>query len=283
MILSLANQDIATPLPAFVMGIINLTPDSFWSGSRKYGQTPQAAVGAMLKMEEDGADIIDTGAESSRPGAAYVGAEEETRRLIPVIAEFRRHSSLPLSVDTRKLAVFRAAVDAGADILNDISALEDDPDLGAYAARGKIPVILMHKRGEPAIMQQRTEYDDPVAEVEAYLWGRIDYALSCGIGKDKIILDPGIGFGKNQEANRALIARSGGLCGGEYPVLMALSRKTWVGGVTGRDVPERLAGTLAANLIAVQNGAALVRAHDVRETVDMLKILKELGTHNEHL
>jgi dihydropteroate synthase len=202
-----------------------------------------------------------------------VSEAEEIARIIPVIREIRKYSTVAISVDTRKKAVLLAALDEGADILNDISALEDDAGLGKCAAEAEIPVILMHKRGKPATMQAHTEYANPVEEVERYLRARIEYALSCGISRDKIILDPGIGFGKDLAANRALIVHSGRLCGGEYPVLMALSRKTCIGELTGRDVPERLAGTLAANMYAVQRGAALVRVHDVRETADMLRVL----------
>jgi dihydropteroate synthase len=281
--LYLRDQVLEAELPAFVMGIINITPNSFWQNSRYYqregetGSWISSVVDAALKMQEDGADIIDIGAESSRPGSEYVAAEEEAARIIPVIREFRRHSSCPISVDTRKKPVMEAALDVGADMLNDISALEDDPLLGPFAARAKIPVILMHKRGHPSVMQERPDYADPVAEVEAYLQSRISHALSVGIGREKIILDSGIGFGKNLKANRALIVRGGALCGGEYPVLMALSRKTCIGEITGREVQDRLAGTLAANMAAALNGAALVRVHDVRETVDMLRVVRSLG------
>jgi dihydropteroate synthase len=274
--LPLAGRVIQTGLPAFIMGILNITPDSFWKESRHYGADLGLAVTAALKMQEDGADIIDVGGESSRPGADYVSESEEIARVIPVIRGIRKYSTVAISVDTRKKAVMQAALDAGSDILNDISALEDDAEIGKCAADAKIPVILMHKRGKPATMQANTEYTNPVKEVERYLRSRIDYAVSCGVSRDKIILDPGIGFGKDLAANRALIVRSGRLCGGEYPVLMALSRKTCIGELTGCDIPERLAGTLAANMYAVQHGAALVRVHDVRETADMLRVLGEL-------
>jgi dihydropteroate synthase len=274
--LPLAGRALKTGLPAFIMGILNITPDSFWQESRYSEADLETVVTAALKMQADGADIIDVGGESSRPGADYVSAPEEIARVIPVIREIRKRSAIAISVDTRKKAVMQAALDAGADILNDISALEDDAELGKCAADAKIPVILMHKRGKPATMQEHTEYTNPVAEVERYLRSRIDYALRQGVNRDKIILDPGIGFGKDLAANRALIKKSGRLCGGEYPVLMALSRKTCIGEITGRDVPERLAGTLAANMYAVEHGTSLVRVHDIRETADMLKVLGAL-------
>jgi dihydropteroate synthase len=227
-------------------------------------------------MAKDGADIIDIGGESSRPGAGYVSEAEEIARILPLIEAIRKRSGVAISVDTRKKTVMRAAFEAGADILNDISALEDDPELGKYAAEVKIPVILMHKRGNPAIMQKHTVYADVFAEVNGYLLSRAEYALSCGIAKDKIILDPGIGFGKDLEANRELIKRCGELGGGKYPVLMALSRKTCIGEITGRSVEKRLPGTLAANVLSALFGASLLRVHDVPETVDCLKMLRSL-------
>lgn len=267
---------IRTELPAFVMGIVNITPDSFWSGSRCALHAVHEAVDKALMQIADGAQIIDIGGESSRPGAEYVSAEEEIARIIPVIQELRSKSDCVISVDTRKQQVMQAAYEAGANMCNDISALEDDEAAAEYIADTGIPVILMHKRGNPVIMQQHTSYTDVFAEVNSYLHQRIEYALSKGIQKKQIIIDPGIGFGKDLAANRILIQECGKLCGGQYPVLMGLSRKTCIGEMTGRDVAGRLAGTLAANLIAVQCGASIVRVHDVRETVDMLKILRNL-------
>ncbi len=265
--LFLRDRTLRTERPALVMGIVNVTPDSFWEKSR--GGAERA-----LSLAEEGADILDVGGESSRPGAEYVDAEEEIARVIPVIREIRRHSDVAISVDTRKKAVMRAAFEEGADILNDISALEDDPELGAYAAAVKIPVILMHKRGNPAIMQSDTAYQDVFGEVSSYLERRADYAAGCGVRRRNIIVDPGIGFGKDTAANLELIRRCGELCGSRYPVLMALSRKTCVGAMTGRDAAGRLAGTLAADMIAVRNGARILRVHDVAETVDTLNVMR---------
>ncbi len=264
--LSLKNRKITTSLPAFVMGIVNATPDSFWEQSR--GGTERA-----LKLIEDGADILDIGAESSRPGSDYVSQEEEIKRLIPVIEQIRKESDIPISVDTRKKEVMKAAFEAGADILNDISALEDDEEMVSYCASIDIPVILMHKRGNPSTMQNHTKYENAFDEVNSYLSERVQFALNNGIKKDKIILDPGIGFGKDLSANVNLINKCGLLCEGQYPVLMALSRKTCIGEITGRPVEQRLAGTLAFNMISVQKGATIVRVHDVAQTVDTLKIL----------
>nr|MCR5605780.1 dihydropteroate synthase [Treponema sp.] len=170
----------------------------------------------------------------------------------------------------------KAAFDEGADILNDVSALEDDAEMGAFAAKVNIPVILMHKRGIPSVMQEDTSYRNVFSEVQDYLYKRIDYALSCGINEANIILDPGIGFGKNLKANSILINKCGELCNGEYPVLMALSRKTCIGEMTGRNVADRLYGSLAANLISVIKGACMIRVHDVASSLDTLKVLKNL-------
>jgi dihydropteroate synthase len=272
--LILADRIIKTESPAFVMGIVNVTPDSFWKDSR--GGAEHA-----VQLIEEGADVLDIGGESSRPGAEYVSAEEEIGRIIPVIRSIRKNSSIPISVDTRKKQVLEAAVSEGADILNDISALEDDEDIGMYAASVKIPVILMHKRGIPAIMQKNTSYDNVFAEVDTYLTSRASYALSCGISADKLIMDPGIGFGKNLAANVELIRNCGKLCGGKYPVLMALSRKTCIGEMTGQPVDKRLPGTLAADILSVLNGAFMIRVHDVAAAADTIKVMKYLeGTKN---
>lgn len=268
--LALAGRVITTEKPAFVMGIVNATPDSFFAESR-------GTAARALRLIDEGADILDIGGESTRPGAAYMDTDEEIRRVVPVVRAVRKHSAVPISVDTRKSAVLRAALDEGADMLNDISALEDDEEMAEVAAHAKIPVILMHKRGIPAIMQEDAAYDDVFGEVDAYLQRRIRYARERGIAGDRIVIDPGIGFGKDAAANVALIRRCGELCGGRYPVLMGLSRKRIVGALTGRGAEERLAGTLAANVLAVIAGASLLRVHDVRETVDMLAVLDGIG------
>jgi len=265
--LNLKNRAVTTGLPAFVMGIVNATPDSFFDKSR-------GGVDEALRLIDEGADILDIGGESTRPGSQYVEAEEEIRRVIGVIEGVRKVSDIPISVDTRKYEVMKAAFDAGADILNDISALEDDVRLAPFCAETKIPVILMHKRGNPSTMQKNTAYDDVFDEVNEYLKSRVDFALKAGIAEDKIWLDPGICFGKDTVDNFELMRRCGQFLDGKYPLLMALSRKSCIGQVTGRNVEERLSGTLAANLLSVQAGASLVRVHDVKETVDSLKVLQ---------
>lgn len=264
------GRSVSTDLPAFVMGIVNATPDSFWKESR-------GGLGRALSLVEDGADIIDVGGESTRPGSGYISDDEEIRRVVPVVEALRRVSSVPISIDTRKLSVMKAAFEAGADILNDVSALEDEPLLADFAAEKNIPVILMHKRGIPSTMQDDTSYGNAFAEVDSYLSARCAFAESRGIAPENIIVDPGIGFGKDDRANFSLISRCGELCGGRYRILMALSRKSCIGRVTGRDEGGRLAGTLTADAVAVMSGASMVRVHDVAEAVDSLKILAALG------
>jgi dihydropteroate synthase len=278
--LRLASRDISTGFSAFILGIVNATPDSFFESSR--APTLAAGVDHALALEAEGADIIDIGGESTRPGAAYVGDEEEIARVVPLVREIRKHSSVPISVDTRKSTVMRAALDAGADILNDVSALEDDPDLAMLAREAGIPVILMHKKGTPETMQSNPEYRDAVREVSDYLLSRAAFAERIGIARDRIILDPGIGFGKRHQDNCALIAGLAEIAAHGYPVLMALSRKSCIGAMTGRDAADRLAGTLAANLIAVQNGATFLRVHDVKETRDMLAVQQEITLRGIH-
>ena len=279
----LANRILTTEKPAYVMAIVNCTPDSFWEHSRSYSSA-QAAEKALEHFEA-GADIVDIGGESSRPGSDYVSAEEQIKRIVPVIEEIRRRSSGVISVDTRLLSVMKAARQAGADILNDISALEDDTNLASFAACEKIPVILMHKRGTPLIMQRNTDYTDVVQDIAAYLADRVEYAVAEGIAPEKIIVDTGVGFGKDTAANIKLIRSGHRILNliekrtGRRIMhnLMGLSRKTVIGEITGKKTPERLAGSLAANMIAVQCGATIVRVHDTAETADMLKILKASG------
>ena len=263
------------PSKVRIMGIVNVTPDSFWKKSRGLGH--QGAELA-LQLVEEGADILDLGAESSRPGSQYVEAEEEIRRLLPVIEEIRRHSSVPLSIDTRKKTVMEAAWQQGASIVNDISALEDDPELGVFAACKGLTVILMHKQGIPSSMQNNPLTDNAHAQVDEYLQQRVQVALSLGIESDKIWLDPGIGFGKSFQANKILVTECGTLCGGRFPVVMGVSRKSFVAQMLARATsPEdRLAGTLATNMMAVMAGASILRVHDVAATRDMLLVLENL-------
>lgn len=269
-----SSSEISTELPAFIMGILNVTVDSFWEGSRF---SESQAVDAALQMLQDGADIIDIGAESTRPGSQYVCCEHEIEKIIPVVEKIRCYSDCPISVDTRKKKVLEAAHKAGADILNDVSALEDDCTIAEYVANKNLAVILMHKRGIPAIMQEDCSYANPFGSINSYLCERVAYALEMGIAPEKILVDPGIGFGKDLPANIDLVRNCGSLCGGLYPVVMGLSRKTFIGEMTGCSVKDRCGGTLAANLLAVQYGAKILRVHDVKETRNMLCVLENLG------
>jgi dihydropteroate synthase len=252
------------------MAIANCNGDSFFPPSRV---RDGGAVDYALEAEAAGAAVVDFGGESTRPGSSYIDEEEELRRVIPVIREFRRQSKLPVSVDTRKAAVARAALDEGADIINDISALGDDPLMLPLCAERKAAAILMHMRGNPRNMQDAPCYRDAAAEVGLWLYGAAERAVKGGVAGDKIILDPGIGFGKRLEDNLLLIKNLAKICVYGYPVLMALSRKGFIGNITGREVSERLAGTLAANAASVLNGASMIRVHDVKEAVDLVKIL----------
>ncbi|RDY69826.1 dihydropteroate synthase [Lysobacter soli] len=253
-----------------VMGIVNVTPDSFSDGGAY--DTLDAAVAHGLALAEEGADVLDIGGESTRPGAADVSVEEELRRTIPVIERLARETSLPISIDTSKPEVMRAAVQAGAGMINDVYALRREGALDAAAELG-VPVVLMHMQGEPRSMQDAPHYDDVVADVHRFLAERIFAAEMAGIAKKKIVVDPGFGFGKNTQHNLALLAQLERLAELGVPLLAGLSRKRTIGEITGRDAPrERASGSVAAHLIAAQRGAKLLRVHDVAATVDALKV-----------
>jgi len=251
-----------------VMGIVNVTPDSFYPGSRRRGTLE--ARDAALKMAEAGAAIVDIGGESTRPGSDYVGLDEELERVAPAVEAIRRESDVAISVDTRKAAVAAAALDAGADLVNDITALTADPGMASLVASRGACVVLMHMQGEPKTMQAAPRYADCPAEVFSYLLGAASRALAAGIGRESIVLDPGIGFGKRLEDNLAVLSRLDELAAGGYPVLVGLSRKSFVGSVTGRPVDERLSGSLGAACAAFAKGARIFRVHDVAETLDAL-------------
>lgn len=253
-----------------VMGIVNVTPDSFSDGGAH--DTLEAAVAHGLKLAEEGADILDIGGESTRPGAADVSVEEELRRVVPVIERLAKETALPISIDTFKPEVMRAAVQAGAGMINDIYGLRREGALDAAAALGA-PIVLMHMQGEPRTMQEAPDYDDVVGDVHRFLAERIFAAEMAGIAKKNLIVDPGFGFGKNTAHNLALLAQLERFVELGVPVLAGLSRKRSLGELTGRDVAsERVAASVAAHLIAAQRGAAIVRVHDVAATVDALKV-----------
>lgn len=252
-----------------IMGIINVTPDSFSDGGLH--ASTEAAVMLGLKLAEEGADILDVGGESTRPGADEVSLEEELRRVIPVIEQLVGQTTLPISIDTSKPEVMRAAVAAGAGMINDVYALRREGALDAAAALG-VPVCLMHMQGEPRSMQTDPHYEDVVAEVHGFFTQRLFACEMAGISKKKLLIDPGFGFGKKLEHNLRLLRQLARFVELGVPVLAGLSRKSMIGEVTGRPLEQRLVGSTAAALIAAQNGAAILRVHDVAATLDALKI-----------
>ncbi|XFC38576.1 dihydropteroate synthase [Stenotrophomonas indicatrix] len=255
---------------ARVMGIVNVTPDSFSDGGAH--DTTEAAVAHGLKLVEEGADLLDIGGESTRPGAAPVSIDEELRRVVPVIEQLAARTVVPISIDTFKPEVMRAAVAAGAGMINDIFGLRQDGALEAAADAG-VPVVLMHMQGEPGHMQADPQYDDVVTEVRGFLVQRLFAAEMAGIAKKNLVIDLGFGFGKTTAHNMTLLARSERFLELGVPMLAGLSRKRSLGELTGRQSPaERVAASLAAHLIAVQRGARIVRVHDVAATVDALKV-----------
>ena len=258
-----------------VMGIVNVTPDSFSDGGAH--ADVEAAVAHALQLVAEGADILDIGGESTRPGADEVPVEEELRRVIPVIERLAKETSLPISIDTSKPEVMRAAVVAGAGMINDVFGLRREGALDAAAALG-VPVVLMHMQGEPRSMQEAPQYDDVVAEVHRFLAERIFAAEMSGIAKKNIVVDPGFGFGKTTQHNLQLLAQLQRFTELGVPVLAGLSRKKSIGELTGRSDPrERGAGSVAAHLIAAQRGAMLLRVHDVAASVDALKVWNALA------
>lgn len=253
-----------------VMGIVNVTPDSFSDGGAH--DSSDAAIAHGLRLAEEGADILDIGGESTRPGAAEVPLEEELRRVLPVIEGLAARTALPISIDTSKPEVMQAAVAAGAGMINDVFGLRREGALDAAAALG-VPVVLMHMLGAPRDMQDAPQYDDVVGEVHRFLAERIFAAEMAGIARKRILVDPGFGFGKTTAHNMTLLAQLARLVELGVPVLAGLSRKRSIGELTGREKPgERVSGSVAAHLIAAQNGARLLRVHDVAATVDALKV-----------
>lgn len=261
------------------MGILNVTPDSFSDGGKFFKF--EDALAQAEKMAEDGADIIDIGGESTRPFSEAVSPEEEMRRVIPVIEALAKHISIPISIDTTKAAVAKAAIGAGASIINDISALRFDPKMGEAAAECGVPLILMHMKGTPGTMQVAPEYDDLIGEIRDFLENAMAQAVSAGVSRSKLIIDPGIGFGKTLEHNLRLIRRLHEFECLNAPILMGPSRKAFIRNIlkneTGReitpDLPETEIGTQAAVAASVLNGAHIVRVHHVANTFATVKII----------
>ena len=257
-----------------IWGILNVTPDSFSDGGRWL--EPEQALEQALRLAQEGADVLDVGGESTRPGAATVAEAEEIRRTAPVIEALRRaRVSLPISIDTRKAAVARAALDAGASIVNDISGGIHDPALLPLVAQRGAGLVLMHMQGQPATMQRAPAYRDVVAEVLAHLEARRGAAEAAGVSRARIWIDPGIGFGKTLEHNLALFQALERFTAAG-PVLLGASRKSFLGALTGRGAPERLLGSLATAARALQAGVAALRVHDVAATRELLEVLSRI-------
>jgi dihydropteroate synthase len=259
------SLDLARPR---VMGILNVTPDSFSDGGRFVDRG--RALAHARQMFADGADIVDIGGESTRPRAAPVAAADEIARVVPLVEALAGEGRL-VSIDTMKTAVMRAAIAAGAGMVNDVDALGDAGALETLAA-SDAAVCLMHMQGRPQSMQDAPHYDDVVAEVRAFLSGRAAACVEVGIARERIVIDPGLGFGKTMAHNLALLRALPELAADGYPVMVGLSRKATIGTITGRDIDGRMAGSVGAALAAVARGAAIVRVHDVRETVDALRV-----------
>ena len=257
-----------------VMAVLNVTPDSFYDGGRHFDSGRAIADG--IAMAQAGADIIDIGGESSRPGAEPVSQADELARVIPVIQGLRQQCASPISIDSYKAAVVRAALDAGADIVNDISALGFDAEMAPLVASEKVPVVLMHMRGTPKTMQADAQYGDVLREVRDFLAERLYDAMDAGIDADSIILDPGVGFGKTVEHNIQLLRGLSVLAALGQPLLVGVSRKNFIGKILGLDPDQRLEGSLAAAVAAVLGGANIIRVHDVAETCRAVRVADAL-------
>lgn len=264
------SLDLSAPR---IMGIVNVTPDSFSDGGKFFSR--DAALKQALQLVEDGADILDIGGESTRPGSEPVVVQEEIDRVVPAIEAISAEVDVPISIDTMKAEVMRAAVSAGAGLINDVNALRGDGALQA-AAELDVPVCIMHMQGTPQTMQQEPHYEDVVAEVEAFLMERIEACEHAGVKADKIMLDPGFGFGKRARHNLRLMKHLSRFTRLPYPVLVGVSRKSIIGDMLKVSVDERLAGSLALASIAVWQGAKLIRTHDVKETAQAVKLTQHV-------
>jgi len=253
------------------MGVLNVTPDSFSDGGLFLDA--DAAVAHGLELEADGAEILDVGGESTRPGAEPVAPEEQIRRVVPAIERLVTHGlRAQISIDTTRLAVAEAAVAAGASYVNDVTAFRQEPELAGFVADRGLDCCLMHMRGEPRSMQRDPVYDDVVSDVKAFLEERLATAVAAGVAEERIMLDPGIGFGKTVAHNLALLRRLDELVALGRPVVVGTSRKSFLGRITGRETDDRLAGTIATNVLALERGASVFRVHDVRPVADALAV-----------
>ena len=273
-VLSTRRGSIDAARRTALMGIVNVTPDSFSDGGRYFD--PGKAISHGIDLAQEGADIIDVGGESTRPGARPLSAREEIERILPVIRGLRRAVPIPISIDTYKADVARAALAEGADMINDISALRFDVAMAPLIAAEKVPVVLMHMQGAPQTMQQRPRYQNVVEEVREFLRSRIHFALEAGVEADRIIIDPGIGFGKELDHNLALLRGIPTLASLGRPILVGPSRKTFIGKILEVGPEERLEGSLAAAVAAVLAGANMIRTHDVKEARRAVRIADAL-------
>jgi dihydropteroate synthase len=279
MLLQAAQFEFTFPRPVLVMGIVNVTPDSFFDGGR-FLDAP-AAVGHALQLVEQGAEIIDIGGESTRPGAVPVSEAEELRRVMPVIEQLAGQVKVPLSIDTVKPGVARAALAAGASIVNDVAANRDDSALWRTVAEARAGYVCMHMQGTPQTMQVEPVYADVVREVQEFFSGRIQRLSDCGIGREQLILDPGIGFGKTVEHNLRLLAAARVFAALERPLLIGVSRKSFIGKLLGAELAARLPAALACTCAAVAAGVQIVRAHDVAETVQAIRMTEAILAKQE--
>jgi len=258
------------PRPALVMGVVNVTPDSFFDGGRFLDANEAVAHG--LELVEQGADILDIGGESTRPGATAVGETEELRRVIPVIEQLTARVKIPLSVDTMKPAVARAAIAAGASLVNDVAANREDDAMWRVVAEFCAGYVCMHMQGTPKNMQAHPSYSDLLQEVEDFFHDRLRRLKACGVAADQVVFDVGIGFGKTPEHNLQLLAGLRGFTRLQRPLLLGVSRKSFIGKLLDAEVAERLAGSLACACLAVADGAVIIRTHDVAETVQAVRM-----------
>jgi dihydropteroate synthase len=273
--LKLSSSTLLLGKRTLIMGVLNVTPDSFSDGNKFY--TEEHAIAHALHMESAGANLIDIGAESTRPGSKGISAEEELKRLLPVLGGLRRLLKIPISIDTQKAEVAEAAVDAGAQIVNDISGLKGDPRIAEVAARRRVPLILMHMRGEPRTMQKRPFAHDVMKDVMQGLRQSVAVARKAGVAKSQLILDPGIGFGKSYAQNYELLQKLPQLVKLGYPLLVGTSRKGFLGATLAREgkpapPEERIWGTAATVTASILNGAHIVRVHDVEEMVQVVRV-----------
>ncbi len=270
MILRARQFEFVFPRPALVMGVVNVTPDSFSDGGKFFN--PQAAIEHALQLVADGADLLDIGGESTRPNATPVSAAEELRRVLPVIEALASRVTVPLSIDTLKPAVARAALRAGASLVNDVAANRDDDTMWRVVAAAGAGYVLMHMQGTPETMQKNPRYENVVAEVGAFFTERLARLQAAGVAMEQIILDPGFGFGKTPEHNLQLLAGLKQFTKWGRPLLLGLSRKSFLGEIAGGGADGRLAGSLAGACWAVAQGAHLIRAHDVAATRQALRV-----------